>query len=89
MTGIHNDGELALKTVKVKCVVKYISIQPFFKVSFIYFERDWKGVRKRGGETLMCKRNMDWLPLACHQLGAWPATQACALAAIFKKSNVI
>ena len=20
-----------------------------------------------------------WLPLACHQLGTWPATQACAL----------
>ena len=27
----------------------------------------------------MCKRYMDWLPLTCPQLGAWPATQACAL----------
>ena len=27
----------------------------------------------------MCKRNIDWLPLARPQLGTWPETQACAL----------
>ena len=27
----------------------------------------------------MRKRNIDWLPLTCPQLGTWPATQACAL----------
>ena len=27
----------------------------------------------------MCKRYMDYLPLACLQLGTWLATQACAL----------
>ena len=27
----------------------------------------------------MCEREIDWLPLACPQLGTWPATQACAL----------
>ena len=26
----------------------------------------------------MCERNIDWLPLACPQPWAWPATQACA-----------
>ena len=34
-------------------------------------------MRKRGRET--CKRYIDRLPLACPQLGTWPATQACAL----------
>ena len=27
----------------------------------------------------MCERYIDWLPLTRPQLGAWPATQACAL----------
>ena len=27
----------------------------------------------------MCERYINQLPLACTQLGAWPATQACAL----------
>ena len=27
----------------------------------------------------MCKRSIDWLPLAYPQLGAWSPTQACAL----------
>ena len=27
----------------------------------------------------MCKRNINWLPLASPQPGSWPTTQACAL----------
>ena len=34
---------------------------------------------KRGRETLMCERYIDWLSLAHPQLGTWPTTQACAL----------
>ena len=53
----------------------------FFKknILFIYFQREEKGGKKRGRETLMYERNIDWLPLAHPQLGIWPATQACAL----------
>ena len=31
------------------------------------------------GNQWMCERIIDWLPLARHQLGTRPATQACAL----------
>ena len=47
---------------------------------FIYFlerERGREGEREK--ETSMRKRYFNWLPLPCPQLGAWPATQACAL----------
>ena len=27
----------------------------------------------------MCEKYLNWLSLAFHQPGAWPATQACAL----------
>ena len=46
----------------------------FFKDLFTIRERG-----KRGRETSVCERYIDWLPLACPQLGTWPATQACAL----------
>ena len=46
---------------------------------FFYFQREGKGGRRRGRETSMCKRNINWLPLACSQLGTWHKTQACAL----------
>ena len=51
----------------------------FFK-DFIYplLERG-EGERKRGRETLTCKRNINWLPLTCLQPGTWPTAQACAL----------
>ena len=46
-----------------------------FKKDFIF-----RGRRvKRWRETLMCKRYIDQLPLACPQLGTWPTTQACSL----------
>ena len=47
---------------------------PFLK-DFFY----WKGGRKRGRATSMCKRYIDPLPLTCPQLGTWPNTQAYAL----------
>ena len=30
--------------------------------------------RKRGGREKERERNINWLPLACHQLGTWPTT---------------
>ena len=53
----------------------------YFKKDFIhlFFERKGEGERKRGRETLMCERYIDWLSLARPQLGTWPTTQACAL----------
>ena len=43
----------------------------FKKVLFINFQR---------GEERERERNINvWLPLMCHQLGTWPATQVCAL----------
>ena len=38
---------------------------------FIYSERERKGGKKRGRETLMCERNIDWLPLT-HPLTGVP-----------------
>ena len=32
---------------------------------YFYFERERKARRKRGRETSICERNIDWLPLAC------------------------
>ena len=43
------------------------------------FQREDKGGRKRGRGTLICKRNITWLPLEQLQPGTWPTTQACAL----------
>ncbi|KAF6104435.1 hypothetical protein HJG60_011365 [Phyllostomus discolor] len=51
----------------------------YLKILFIYFQREGEGGKKRRKETSMCERNFDGLPLACPHLGAWPATQACAL----------
>ena len=47
------------------------------KIAFIYLERG-EG-REKDRETLMYERYINQLPLAHPQLGAWPATQACAL----------
>ena len=39
----------------------------------IYFLRMWKGGRKRERETLMCERNINWLPLdLAHKPGICP-----------------
>ena len=51
----------------------------FKRFYYLFFRERGKGERKRGRETLMCKRNINCLPLAHFQLGTWPATQACAL----------
>ena len=46
------------------------SFFPFLKRFFkIYFEREGKEGRKRGRETSMCERNIDWLPLLCAPIG--------------------
>ena len=57
----------------------FLFLSFFLKILFIYFQRKVKEGRKREKETLMCERNIYWLPLACPQLGTWTATQACAL----------
>ena len=49
------------------------------KILHIYFQREGKGGGKRGRETLMWERNIDWSPLARPQLSTWPTTHACAL----------
>ena len=49
------------------------------KILFLYFQREWKGGKKRGRETLMHERHINPLLLAPPQLWAWPTTQACAL----------
>ena len=51
----------------------------FIKILFIHFQRNGKGGRKQGRETLMCERHIDWLPLTHPEPGTRPATQACAL----------
>ena len=56
----------------------YISLSFYLKISFIYFQREGKGGRRRR-ESSTCERNINWLPPAQPQPGAWPATQACAL----------
>ena len=62
------------------------TMSPFFFVFFVFFldfiylflERGKEG-RKRGGETLIYERYIDWLLLPAPQLGSCPVTQACAL----------
>ena len=51
----------------------------FFKRFYLFIFREKEREGERGRETSMCKRYIDQLPLACPQLGTWPATQACAL----------
>ena len=53
----------------------YFGRTAFFKkiFIFIYFLEKGEGREKEG------ERNIDWLPLACLQPGAWPTTQAYAL----------
>ena len=61
------------------CVSLYISIKNIFLKDFlIYFQGVGKGRRKRGRETLMCERDISWLPLTRPQLGTWPATEVWA-----------
>ena len=47
-------------------------------ILFTFRERE-KGGSKTGRETSMSGRNIDWLPLACPQMGTWPTTEANAL----------
>ena len=44
----------------------------FFKRLYLFFWREWKGGRKRGGETSRGERYMDGLPFTHPQLGTWP-----------------
>ena len=52
----------------------YIVFNFLFKIFYLFIFREEKGGRKRRREKSMCG-----LPFACPLLGAWPATQACAL----------
>ena len=40
---------------------------------YLFIFREGKAGRKRGRETPICERNIYQLPLACFQLGTWPA----------------
>ena len=48
------------------------------RVIYLFWERE-EGREKERERNTMCKRYIDWLPLAHPQLGTWPATQVCAL----------
>ena len=50
----------------------------FLKILFTYLVRG-KGREKERERNITCERYVDWVPLARHQLEAWPPTQACAL----------
>ena len=54
------------------------NILDFLNFIYLLLERG-EGGRKRGRETSMCERKINWLPLAHPQLGTWPTTQACVL----------
>ena len=52
--------------VQQGCHLNFLSFFFFFK-DFIYFQW-WRG-KEKGKDTLMCERNIDWLPLACPNWG--------------------
>ena len=54
------------------CSIPLCKWNTFLKILFYL-------ILERGRETLVCERNINWLPLACPQLGAWASNQACAL----------
>ena len=73
----------SLIPVDNKCnlrIILFFFLQVYFFLRFYLFsEREGKGGRKRIRETSMCGRNINWLPLACPQLGTQPTIQTCAL----------
>ena len=56
---------------------------PLSKISkwkkYLFTFKERKGGRKKGRETSVCERYINWLPLTHPQLRTWPTTQACAL----------
>ena len=52
-------------------------IQLFKLTVYLFLDRGREGEGWR--ETLMCERNIHWLPLAWPQMGTCLKTQACAL----------
>ena len=52
---------------------------PIYMCVCIYIFIEGKGQKKKGRETWMCERYINWLPLMHPLLGTWPETQACAL----------
>ena len=57
--------------------VKYFAYLKFFFRFYLFIFRERAREVEREGEKHRCVRER--LPLACPQLGTWPATQACAL----------
>ena len=53
------------------CVFSFKALLFFIKILFIYYQREGKGGRKRGRETSMCERHMDWLPLTGPPQRTW------------------
>ena len=46
----------------------FVVVVRFYLLIFRHKGRE----RKRGRETSMCERNINWLPLSCPQPGTWP-----------------
>ena len=59
-------------TVKIQLKFCCLFFFFFFSERFYLFLKGKGG--ERGRETLMCKRNINWLPFACTQLGTLPVT---------------
>ena len=79
-TGNPQVRRLALNPLSHTSQGLFIYLKQFFKdYIYLFLERG----RKRGRETSMRERYIDWLPLAHPQvgtwLGTWLSTQACAL----------
>ena len=65
---------------KVQYVSWTFKISVLFMIYLLYlFIERKEGGRRRGRETLMCKKNINRLPLTHAQQRTWPTTQACAL----------
>ena len=57
----------------------YTGSPPYIFLTFYLFFRERRKEREKEGETVMCERNIDWLPPKRPHLGTWPTSQACAL----------
>ena len=78
---MHEQGLPAFDFVQSVQILSFLrSLLLLLKILFIYILEREEGGRKRGTETSMCERYINWLPLTHPQSGTWPATQACALA---------
>ena len=66
----------------------YTSISQGFYL-FIFRKRGREGERKGEKHQYMHERYINWLPLACPQLGTWHKTQACTLTRNWTGDNLV